>query len=88
MRWIGTVLNFFLPGLGYLVAGPAQKRMTALPMAAAMVVLTYVELSLETAAPALYWPMFGAVFLFNTAFAVDTYQVLGKDLPSPKPATA
>lgn len=88
MRWIGTILNFFLPGLGYLVAGPGPKRMLGLPMALAMAALTYVELSLETAAPALYWPMFGAVFVFNTAFAVDTWQTLGKELPAAKPAAA
>jgi hypothetical protein len=82
MRWIGTILNFFLPGLGYLVAGPGPKRLTGLPMAAAMAILTHVELGLQTAAPALYWPMFGAVFLFNTAFAVDTWQTLGKELPA------
>ena len=77
MRWVGTIANFFFPGLGYLIAGPAHKRMVGLPMFLSMGVLTYVELSLQTVAPALYWPMFGAVFVFNTAFAVDTWRELG-----------
>lgn len=58
-RWLGTIANFFFPGLGYLLVG--------------MIGLTYVELSLQTVAPALYWPMFASVFLFNTAFAIDTF---------------
>ena len=37
--------------------------------------LTYVELGIQTAAPAYYWPMFASVFLMNTAFAVDAYRV-------------
>ena len=37
--------------------------------------LTYVELSIQEAAPAYYWPMFVCVFLMNTAFAVDAYRV-------------
>lgn len=77
MRWVGTIANFFFPGLGYVVAGPPHKRWVGLPMFLAMAVLTYVELSLESAAPALYWPMFGAVFVFNTAFAADTWRELG-----------
>lgn len=83
MRWIGTIANFFFPGLGYLIAGPAHKRMVGLPMFVAMCVLTYVELSLQSVAPALYWPMFGAVFLFNTAFAIDTWRELGVPAQSP-----
>ena len=77
MRWVGTIANWFFPGLGYLIAGPAHKRMVGLPMFIAMCVLTYVELGVQTAAPPLYWPMFGAVLLFNTAFAVDTWRELG-----------
>lgn len=85
-RWIGTVANFFFPGLGYLIVGP--KRALGLAWFLAMVGLTYVELSLETAAPALYWPMFASVFVFNTAFAVDTWAELGKHatVTAPRPA--
>lgn len=73
-RWLGTIANFFFPGLGYLFVGPTLRR-RALGGAwlVAMLGLTYVELSLQTVAPALYWPMFASVFLFNTAFAIDTY---------------
>lgn len=75
MKYVATIANFFLPGLGHLIAGPSMdKRILGLPMAIAMGVLTYVELGVKTQAPALYLPMFLAVFLFNTAFAVDTYR--------------
>ncbi len=72
----GTAANFFFPGLGYLLVGP--KRVQGAFWFLAMVGLTYVELSLQTAAPDLYWPMFAAVFVFNTTFAVDTWIELGK----------
>jgi len=45
---------------------------------------TYVELSVQTAAPALYWPMFASVFLFNTAFAIDTFFHTAPRNPEPK----
>lgn len=73
-RIIGTAFNFFFPGLGYLLVGP--KRVLGLCWFVAMVGLTYVELNLQAAAPQLYTPMFASVFLFNTAFAVDTWLTL------------
>jgi hypothetical protein len=36
--------------------------------------LTYVEFGIQTAAPVYYWPMFLAVFVMNTAFAVDAFR--------------
>ena len=79
-RWTATIANFFFPGLGYLLVGP--KRPQGAAWFVAMVGLTYVELSVQTAAPALYWPMFASVLLFNTTFAIDTWIDLGKLSPS------
>ncbi len=80
-RWLGTITNFFFPGLGYLLVGPEpRRRAVGAAWFVAMIGLTYVETSVQTAAPALYWPMFASVFLFNTAFAIDTYFELGEKL--------
>ncbi|MFZ5477135.1 MAG: hypothetical protein ACOZNI_10200 [Myxococcota bacterium] len=79
--WIATVLNFFFPGAGYLVAGIKQ------PLAACWLVgvigLTYVELGIQTAAPQYYLPMFASVFLMNIAFAVDVFREARAKLPVP-----
>jgi len=75
--WIAALLNFFFAGLGYVVLG--ERRLLGVGWTIAAVGLTYVELSVQTAAPALYWPMFASVFLLNTCFAVDAFQ-LGKRL--------
>lgn len=71
--WIATALNFFLPGAGYLLLG--HKVPLALMWLAGMVGLTWVELSIQTAAPGYYWPMFASVFVLNTAFAADAFAV-------------
>lgn len=71
--WIATVLNFFLPGAGYLLLG--HKVPLAIAWLLGVVGLTYVETSIQTAAPAFYWPMFASVLVMNTAFAVDAFQV-------------
>lgn len=71
--WIATVLNFFFPGAGYLVLG--HKVPLALAWLVGVLGLTYVELSIQTAAPAYYWPMFASVFVMNTAFAADAFMV-------------
>jgi hypothetical protein len=70
---IATAANFFLPGAGYLVLG--HKIPLAIAWIAALVGLTYVELSVKVAAPDLYLPMFVSVLVMNTAFAVDAWQV-------------
>lgn len=71
--WIATVLNFFFPGAGYLVLG--HKVPLALAWLVGVIGLTYVELSIQTAAPAYYGPMFASVFVMNTAFAADAFMV-------------
>jgi hypothetical protein len=70
---IATALNFFLPGAGYLVLG--HKALLAVAWLVGVIGLTYVELGIQTAAPAFYWPMFGSVLVMNTAFAVDAFRV-------------
>ena len=69
---LATLANFFLPGLGYLING--QKILRGLAFIAALIGLTYVEFSVQTAAPELYLPMFISVLVMNTAFAVDAWK--------------
>ena len=70
--WIAAILNFFFMGAGTLYNGRRMPLGAALTVGALL--LTYVEMSLQTAAPNLYWFMFGAVFLNNTFLAIDGYQ--------------
>jgi hypothetical protein len=71
--WLAAIANFFLPGLGTLIAG-GERRFLGFAWIFGFVGLTYVELSLQTAAPQLYWTMFGCVFVVNTAFAIDAFR--------------
>lgn len=71
--WIATLLNFFLPGAGYLLL--AHKVPLAIAWLFGVIGLTYVELGVQTAAPTYYWPMFASVLVMNTAFAVDAFRV-------------
>jgi hypothetical protein len=71
--WVATVLNFFLPGAGYLVLGRALGVLYLL----GAIGLTYVETSLQALDPTLWAVMFGAVFVMNTGFAIDAFR-LGK----------
>ena len=82
--WIAVVLNFFLPGAGYLLLG--HRMGLAVMWLLGVLVLTYVEFGIRTAAPTFYWPMFGAVFVMNTAFAVDAYLVGKAKGPAVSPA--
>ena len=69
--YIATLLNWFLPGLGWMIL----NRRPALGgvLVAGASVLTLVELRVQTAAPELYWVMFAAVLVINTALAIDCY---------------
>ena len=74
--WIDiTLLNFFLPGTGYLVLG--VKKLLSIFFIAGLVGLTYVEFGIQTPLPDLYTIMFVSVLVMNTGFAIDAYQ-LGK----------
>ena len=67
-----ALANFFFPGAGYLIAG--IKRDIALLWLAGAVTLTVVEFGIRESEPTLYWVMFVAVFVMNTAFAIDVYR--------------
>ncbi|HET9908564.1 MAG TPA: hypothetical protein VFQ23_18080 [Anaerolineales bacterium] len=69
--WIAAVLNFFFMGLGTLYIG--RRKLTGLGLTLGAIALTYVELQLRAAAPALYPIMFAAVFVANTVLAIDGY---------------
>ncbi|MBI3241892.1 MAG: hypothetical protein HYZ49_06305 [Chloroflexi bacterium] len=69
--WIAGILNFFLMGAGTLYNG--RRRALGIALTLGALALTYVELNLQTAAPALYPIMFGAVFLMNCFFAYDGF---------------
>ena len=71
-RWIPTVLNFFLPGLGYIVAG--IKRGLGVLWLVGVIGLTYVEFGIREPEPTLYNIMFASVLIMNIAFAIDVYR--------------
>ena len=74
---IAAVANFFFPGAGYLYLG--VKRGLAVLWLAGVIALTFVEFGIRESEPTLYWIMFTAVFVMNTAFAIDAFQA-GKAL--------
>ena len=67
-----AVLNFFLPGLGYLVSG--QRNPLGFLWLAGAIGLTIVEFGIRSSEPNLYWVMFISVLVMNTAFAIDAYR--------------
>lgn len=72
--WIPTVANFFLPGLGYLIAG--MKRTLAILWLVGVIGLTIVEFGIRDSEPGLYNLMFASVLVMNTAFAIDVWREL------------
>lgn len=72
-KWIGTIANFFLPGLGYLIIG-GERRLLGIPWLIGVLGLTYVELSIQEPLPQLYWIMFDSVLVMNVSFAVDAWR--------------
>ena len=68
-----ALANFFLPGLGYLINGVRHPLMS-LMFLAGVIGLTFVETSLQAISTDLYWTMFAAVLVMNTAFAVDAWR--------------
>ncbi len=70
--YLATALNFFFPGLGWLVLG--RRPILGAIILVGILGLTYVEFGVQTAAPALYLPMFASVFAINTALAIECYQ--------------
>ena len=77
MKWAAVLTNFFLPGLGYLIAVPHKRLHGGLFLLGA-IGLSYVEqVAVGMEHPA-FWPMFVSVFVMNTAFAYDAYQEVSK----------
>ena len=70
--WISAILNFFLMGPGYIYNG---KRIgLGIGFTLCALVLTYVELQLQSSNPVLHKIMFAAVFILNTCFAIDGFK--------------
>lgn len=69
--WIAAILNFFLMGAGTLYNG--RRKAVGIALTVGAVLLTYVELNLQSAAPGLFPIMFGAVFIVNSLLAYDGY---------------
>ena len=70
---IAAVANFFLPGLGYLIAG--AKQGLAILWLVGVIGLTYVEFGIQEPEPTLYKIMFASVLVMNLAFAIDVYRI-------------
>ena len=84
--WAATIANFFLPGLGYLIAG--FKRTLAVLWLIGVIGLTYVEFGIRESEPTLYTIMFASVFIMNLAFAVDVYRLARDELAEAEPVAA
>ena len=69
--WIAAIGNFFFMGLGTLYNG--RRILTGIGLTIGAIVLTYVELQIQSLDSTLYWLMFGAVFVVNTVLAIDGY---------------
>ena len=72
--WVPTIANFFLPGLGYLIAGVKQRL--AVLWLIGVIGLTYVEFGIRESEPTLYGIMFASVLVMNLAFAIDVYRTV------------
>lgn len=70
--WLAALLNFFFMGPGTLYVG--QRKLFGAVLTLGAIALTYVELSIQTAAPSLYPVMFGTVLVMNTFFAIDGWR--------------
>lgn len=75
MKWGAAIANFFFPGLGYIIGVP-EKRMLGILWLIGAIILTYVEQFAidRTTNFRAFSAMFVAVFIMNTAFAIDAYR--------------
>ena len=76
--WLGTALNFFLLGPGYLLFTP--KKLLGLLLTAGALLATYVEqVPLKAMADQRpFQVMFAAFFLLALGCAIDGYQEISK----------
>ena len=79
MMWVCIVLNFFFPGLGYLVGVP-EKRVVGVFWLLGVIGLTAVEqgMGLQQTLPNAFYVMAASVFVMNTGFAIDTFMIFKK----------
>ena len=90
MKWLAVFLNFALSGAGYLLY--KHKIPQALMWTIGAILLTYVEQihqfsdgkTLLDHDPTVFYILFGTVFLINTAFAIDMYQVASEKESNPQ----
>ncbi len=84
MKWLAVALNFFLPGLGYLVAVPEQ-RVAGLFWLIGAVGLTVVEqfMGLEQTMPGAFRVMFATVFVMNLGHVVNTLKYFKESAAAP-----
>ena len=69
--WIAAVLNFLFLGLGTLYNG--RRKLTGAGLTLAAIGLTYLELNLRTAAPALFPVFLGSVMVAAIVQAIDGF---------------
>ena len=76
MKWLCILLNFFFPGLGYLVGVP-EKRLVGIFWLLGVLGLTAVEqgMGLKEALPSAFMVMALSVLIMNTGFAIDTFMI-------------
>lgn len=74
---LAAVLNFFFMGPGYIYLG--KKIWLGVIFTLGAIGLTFVELQIKEINALLYGVMFASVFIINTAFAIDAYQMARKD---------
>ncbi len=89
MKWVCIVLNFFFPGLGYLIGVP-EKRVVGIFWLLGVIGLTAVEqgMGLQAALPQAFQVMFVAVFVMNIGFAIDTFLIFKRKEAGAIPAPA
>jgi hypothetical protein len=79
MKWAAIVLNFFFPGLGYIIAVPEQ-RVAGIFWLLGAIGLTWVEQlsGLEAALPNAFKVMFATVFIMNIGHVINTWNYFKK----------
>lgn len=84
-QWVAGGLNFFVPGAGYAYNGEKPLYVTV-PLILGTAGLVYVEQihefddgkRLQDHDSTAFGVLFGAIFIANTAFAIDAYQEAGR----------
>lgn len=79
MKWVAVVLNFFLPGLGYIIAVPEQ-RIAGIFWLIGAIGLSVVEqgMGMQEKMPDAFKVMFGTVFIMNIGHVINTLQYFKK----------